>query len=67
MKLLIIKTEYDLQTSLPGITNNNELVMINNISCVYADLVNEQQFMGLNIENCKYAKGDGILLPKEAL
>ena len=68
MKLLITKTAYQGQSSLPGITSNQQIVMVNNVEGVYCDVDNEQAFSQLNINKDSYTKtADGILIPKEML
>ena len=68
MKLLITKTAYQSQSSLPSITSNEKIVMINNVECVHCDVDNKQAFSQLNINKESYAStADGILIPKEML
>lgn len=70
MKLLIFQSEFMQHSAqLQQITSNHQQVTVNQTDCVYCHIDNANAFSMLEsqLNANRYAKGDGILLPKEAL
>lgn len=70
MKLLIFQTEFTAFSSqLQSITSGHQSVPVNVTNCVYCDIDDLNAFDTLKpqLNKNKFATGDGILLPEEAL
>lgn len=69
MKLLITTSEYNSHQWLFNCTGNPSTQTINNTQCVYCDITSPNTFAQNEnqLDSNSYAKGDGNLLPKEAL
>ena len=67
MKLLITKTAYQGNTTLPGITANQQNMVMNNIDCVYCDITDTAAWGQVRQSLDVKSYSDGVLLPEEVV